>query len=185
MSTIHLMVEDENDGIAVRKILKKKGFKVNIKIYKPAGGSGGISRLAKQLERLIASAKAERKQNDCIAVMHDQDDQNQQNYRDDYHLIKKICAKERVKLVIARDELEAWFLADTSLCQWLEITPRNWDEQKKPSDELRSLLAKKKMKYQGRSREEVFNHLDGSGDKFSNSMQEALTHLKDAPCIRE
>ena len=76
-------------------------------------------------------------------------------------------------------------LSDTGLCEWLEIQLRNWDEQRKPSDELRRMLQdKKKMKYQGADRAKVIAKLNGDGDKFSPSMREALEHLKDAPCIR-
>lgn len=181
---IHLIVEDENDGKAIRKILEKRRFQVRVRVYQPTGGSGGISRLAKQLEKLVATARANRKRNDCIAVMHDQDDQTQQRHREDYELIARICTEQEVKLVIPRDELESWFLADTGLCTWLGIAPRNRDEQRKPSNELRTLLGARNMKYQGRDRTKVIEKLDGTGDQYSPSMREALRHLENAPCIR-
>jgi hypothetical protein len=67
----------------------------------------------------------------------------------------------------------------------LEIPVKNWDEQTKPSDELNRLLKrKKKIRYQGRGRVEVRNHLDGTGGQHSPSMQVALEHLENAPCVQ-
>lgn len=182
--TIWLIVEDENDGSVVQIILKKRGIPVAVKILKPSGGTGGISRLAKQLRLLIETAKKQKKATDCIAVLHDYDIHSQQQNRQPYQQIEQICKAEMVKHVVAHDELESWMLSDSGLCEWLEIQTRNWDEQRKPSDELRRMLQdKKKMKYQGADREKVFAKLNGDGDKFSPSMRDALEHLKNATCV--
>ncbi len=124
---------------------------------------------------------------DCVAVLHDADEQTEPE-RQLYEKIRLVCErfKKHVVHVIAKDEIEAWLLADEGLCQWLSIRARNCDGQKRPSDELKRLVQQKKqpMKYQGPDRAKVLAHVDGSGDKYSPSMREALEHLKNAPCVK-
>lgn len=182
---IWLVVEDEDDGRIVRQILAKKRISVQIEIRSPIGGSGGISRLAMQLEKTIEELKTLLKTNDCICVLHDFDIRRQQQDRKSYDDIKRICQKEKVKLVIAHDEIEAWLLADSGLCQWLGEPVKNWDEETKPRYKLNSILkAKKGLKYQGRGRDEVLKHLAGNGEVYSPSMKKALEHLENAPCVK-
>jgi hypothetical protein len=183
---IWLITEDANDIEVVRVLLRAKKIFVDVHPLRPARKPGGISRLHEQLEELIQAAKGRKSARDCIAVLHDFDQFSQPN-RETYTRIKQVCERheKEVVLVIARDEIEAWLLADSGLCKWLEIKPRNCDEKMKPSDELSSLVqSKKKLKWQGADRAKVLAHIDGTGDKFSPSMQEALEHLKDAPCVR-
>ncbi len=181
---IWLIVEDETDGETVKVILRKRGYPVRVKVLPPTGGAGGISRLLKQLGQLIEVAKQRKQQMDCIAVLHDWDSQRQQD-RAVYEQILQICAAQGVKHVFARDEIESWMLADSGLCAWLDLTPKNWDEQPKPKDTLNSLLqAKKKMKYQGAHRAKVIAQLQGDGDRYSPSLRNALAHLDNAPCTQ-
>jgi hypothetical protein len=138
------------------------------------------------LRKLIQTAKVRKSNDDCIAVLHDLDQQKQQQYRTHYEEIKKICAEEDVELVIAIDELESWLLADEGLCRWLGIRPQNRDSKTKPSDQLRFLLqSKKKLKYQGKGRNEVCKHLDGTGDQKSPSMAAAYQRLKEWACLNQ
>lgn len=182
--TIWLIVEDENDGDVVKMLLKKRSVQVRVEVRPPTGGTGSISRLAKQLTRLIADVKSQMGPNDCIAVLHDYDIHKAIN-RESYEQIKQICAAEKVKEIIARDELEAWILADSGTCKWLRMKPKKWDELPKPSDTLDQLMRRRyQMKYQGSGRAKVIAQLNGDGDKFSQSMQDALKHLDNAPCIR-
>jgi hypothetical protein len=186
--TIWLIVEDENDGDIVRIILDKKRINVGRpRILKPSGAHGGISRLDNQLELLITTIRKDKRfrpKQDCIAVLHDWDENREQSNRRHYENIERICRKHRVKLVIARDEIEAWILADSGICEWLDLQPRNWDEHSKPSDELNRQLRKKyRMKYQASDRAKVLLHLSGDADKQSPSMKQALGHLDNAPCV--
>jgi hypothetical protein len=183
-ATIHLIVEDRRDAEVIRSILRAK--KLNIQIRPMPPKSGGIFRLAKELDNLIQVALHNRESGDCIAVLHDADEQTQVN-REVYEHIKRICTsyKKDVVLVVARDELEAWLLADNGVCQWLGIAPKNRDAEKRPSDTLAGLMQSKyKLKYQGSDRAGIFTHIDGTGDKFSPSMQKALQHLENAPCMK-
>src|SRR5947208_2819350 len=97
---IWLIVEDENDGKVIQRILDKKQIRVHIKPLKPTGNSGGIGRLAAQLETLIESARRSKDGNDCIAVLHDADLRSQPQ-RDAHERIASICQhyRQEVKLV--------------------------------------------------------------------------------------
>lgn len=184
-STIYLIVEDKTDGEVVKTIIRKRSIPVRIEVRFPSGGSGGISRLAAQLERLIETAKAEKTKHDCVTVLHDLDIHQQQINRQSYEHIEKTCRDKGVKLVIAHDEIESWLLADSAMCGWLKIEPRSWDNERKPKRALIRLLKKEKgINYESPARKKVFDHLDGTGDRFSQSMQDAVKKLYDAPCMK-
>jgi Domain of unknown function (DUF4276) len=180
---IYLIVEDRTDVDVVRALLQAKNIMVEIKpLYSP---KGGLSRLAKALELLIRTALKQRKSGDCIAILHDADEQIQPN-RQLYKQIQAICKKysQDVVLIIAQDEIEAWMLADEGLCHWLGEKPRNCDTEKRPSDRLKRVVKEKTQRsYSGAIRTQVLQKLDGSGDKYSPSMQAALEHLMNAPCV--
>jgi hypothetical protein len=98
-----------------------------------------------------------------------------QSNREHYDSIERVCKKHKVKLIVARDEIESWIRADSGICDWLGLQPRNWDEHSKPSDELNRQLQKKyRMKYQASDRAKVLEHLNGEADKHSPSMKQAL-----------
>jgi hypothetical protein len=178
--TIHLIGEDESDALIVQKILDKRGFDIHIDFT----GGGGIHNLLGQLEELISIAKGRRKEHDCIAVLHDADEM-QQTDRQSYEKIKLICKREKIKLIIAHDTIEAWLLADSGVCKWLKVQPKNWDVKKAPKEDLDSLMKKEKgKKYQGSGRTDVLNHIAGDGDICSDSMKKALAQLKDTPCVK-
>ncbi len=183
--TIWLITEDRLDADVIRALLRARGMDAKVKPMQTNVGVGGLSRLVANLEELIQFARERKSPNDCIAVLHDADEHSQSR-RDDYAKIKRICdSYTDVVLVVARDEVESWLLADAGLCRWLNVKPKNWDEQKSPAKELNSLLKKnRRMKYQGRYRDEVLKHLDGTGDKFSPSLQKAFKHLEGAPCVQ-
>src|SRR5262249_6218344 len=146
---------DRGDAEVINAILKAKKINVRIRPLPPKQGS--ISRLAKELKTLIQIALHDRKPGDCIAVLHDADEQVQTS-REDHQRITRICAtyKKDVVLVIPRDELEAWILADSGVCLWLGVSPKNRDEEQKPSDTLSGLMqSKHKLKYQGDGRARI------------------------------
>jgi hypothetical protein len=182
--TIWLITEDSTDQQVVEALLGARGIEVRVRILTPTGGRGGISRLAIQIENLIATAVAEKGPRDCIAVLIDADEQVQPN-RTSYEQIRQTCRtnSHNVVLVIAHDEIEAWLLADTGLCEWLGVPPRNCDQEVRPSDRLKSLVKQKGTSYSGRGREQVLRHVTGDGDELSPSMRQALRHLAHAPCV--
>jgi hypothetical protein len=183
--TIWLIVEDDYDGKVVQSILSARNIHVRVQILNPSGNTGGISRLVTQIEKLVATARSQKENNDCIAVLHDADEFTQPD-RSVYNQIAKICKKYQVVEIIAYDELESWLLADGGVCRWLGINQQPWDNLARPSDKLNSLLKEKKgIKYQGKYRDDVRNHLDGTGDQQSRSMRKAFKHLDDAPCIEK
>jgi hypothetical protein len=179
--TIYLIVEDETDAEVVNAILKAKGISLNI--YRL--GSGGIFSLAKQLKDLIEIAKKKRKKGDCIAVLHDADIHKQPK-RQAYEQIKAICKEysSDVRLIIAHDEIEAWLFADEGFCKWLGIKAENADRLKHPSARLNSIIKDKKGKKYSLIRSQALTHLDGTGDKYSPSMQKAVAALIEADCLQ-
>jgi hypothetical protein len=178
--TIHLIGEDDSDALIVQKILDKRGFDIRIDFT----GGGGVHNLLGQLEELISIAKKRLNERDCIAVLHDADEM-QQTDRQSYEKIKLICKREKIKLIIAHDTIEAWLLADSGVCKWLKVRAKNWDTQKEPKNALDSLMKKEKgKKYQGSGRTDLLSHIAGDGDQYSDSMKQALIHLKDAPCTK-
>lgn len=180
--TIWLIAEDENDIKVVKAILSKRQIHVRVEWVQLTGGSGGIGRLRNQLEKLIKTAFELKSPQDCIAVLHDADIHKQPN-REVYNQIAQLCKKHKVKHVVANDELESWLLSDSGIANWLKIKHENWDTRKSPSDELHSRMQKEyKLKYQGRGRNEVLEHLEGN--ILSPSFQAALAHLENAPCAK-
>lgn len=165
-------------------MLRARGH--SIRVEPRLASIGGIFPLANQLDQMIRNAMRDKDEKDCIAVLHDADEHRQPR-REPYDNIREICQRYRdqVVLVIARDEIEAWLLADSGLCGWLGIKPQSYDGQSKPKDTLNSLLKQHKgIKYQGRHREQVWKHLAGDGDQHSESMKKALRHLDTAPCTQ-
>lgn len=182
---IYLTTEDRMDANVIRAFIRAKQLLFEIKESELQ--VRGINQLAAQLGNIIKSFLKERRAGDCIAVLHDADALTQTD-RTRYDQIRQVCDRYRedVFLVIARDELEAWLLADEGLCDWLGEKPGNKDEMKRPSDRLKS-LAKAKMNrdYGQRTQEQVLKHLNGTADKHSPSFQQALAHLNNAACTRK
>jgi hypothetical protein len=171
----------------VAAILKRRYPRVRVQSLRPTGKKPNLSRLAQQIERLIQQALVNREASDCIAVLHDLDQFTRPNLKDraDYDHIKAVCSRYRkdVVLVVAWDEIEAWLLADPGLCAWLGIKPSNWDEARKPSEDIANFLDKAgKPKYREGNLSRILAQLDGTGDQFSPSLKAALAHLDDAPC---
>jgi hypothetical protein len=178
MPTIHLICEDATDTEVVQAILEKKSLGIQVRHVPMTGRKGGIARLAEELEDLIEKVREIRRRGDCIAVLHDADEHTQPDRRE-YDKVREICQrnKDDVFLVIARDAIEAWLLADEGLCRWLGIRVQNNDGKARPKAILEGHLKKRKMKWQGRDRAKVLIHIDGSGDQLSPSMREAVSHI--------
>lgn len=183
--TIWLIVEGQNDADIVKAILRKKYPNVRVSpLYPP--GNPSLAQLAKHIEKLIRQAISNRKRGDCIAVLHDKDSlsDTEQNH---HSQIEKICQQygKAVKHILAADEIESWLLADSGLCAWLsKIKPDNWDNRKKPSEELASRLKRSGVEYRIQNLSKILRYVDGSGDQHSPSLREALAHLHNAPCTK-
>lgn len=181
-----LIVEGQYDGDIVRAILSKHPdyheLAKRVEVIKPTGGTPNLSRLAAQLEKLIRSIQKQK--NDCIAVLHDQDANAEPHRRQHYDKIQQVCRRHpQVVEVIAKDELEAWLLADGGLCDWLGIKVQNWEGKTKPSEKLASLINEKfRLAYPG-DLSKILPHLDGTGFITSKSLRAALEHLEAAPCV--
>lgn len=184
---IYLFCEDKTDGIVIQKLLVAKGFNIDVQIRPPTGGKGGISRLARDLPRLIASERPNVKKfgkRACMVVLHDADwttDPDGENQKK----IKEICTKEKIKLIVANDELESWLLADSRVSKWLGQKARNFDNDKRSSDTLNKWLKDaNKPRLDGYMKEQIASRAKGDGDKFSPSMKAAIEQLKNAPCSK-
>jgi hypothetical protein len=142
--TIWLIIEGQNDAEIVEAIVKHHYPHVHVEPLFPFGKNPNLSRLAAQIERLIKQALDNRQSGDCIAVLHDADLLSQPHDRAAYDHIQKACKRYRkdIRLVLAKDEIEAWLLADAGLCKWLQIKAQNCDEMKQPSLHLAALLDK-------------------------------------------
>lgn len=176
--TIWLITEDENDYKVVKAILKKLNLALRIKWLTPSGKTPGLSRLAAELKQLIADAQNRIAGNDCIVVLHDEDS-NQQK-RDHYNQVRDICRSHRVKLIVAQDEIEAWLLSDSGVCEWLKIPVRTWNGDPRPSDNLRSAMDKNKLRYP-RDIDKLLIYINADG--MNQSFQNALAALYGAPCV--
>jgi hypothetical protein len=174
--TIFLIVEDKTDAEVVRAILRARGISIRVKTL--TSSQGGLSSLIRDLSRLIATATHERRTGDCIAVLHDADEFVQPDRRL-YNRLKEICGQhQEIIEVIAHDEIEAWLLADEGLCTWLGVRAANCDTVTRPSEQFKRLVKQKiGRNYSGSDQHRVLQHLDGTGDQHSLSLQQALAHL--------
>lgn len=179
--TIWLITEDQNDYKTVKAIVRALNISVNIQWRSPSSQTPGLSRLAAELKDLIALTRKACTGNDCIVVLHDADE-HRQPVRNHYNKIRDICSEEKVKLIVAHDELEAWLLSDSGVCAWLGEKVKTWNGNAHPSDHLRSVMQKRyNMKYPRRL-EDVLKRV--KGDSTNQSFQAALKALKQAPCMK-
>lgn len=179
---IWLIAEDRKGAEIAAKIIKLKYPSVQIQVR----FAKGISDLVKKVEGFIELVLAQSKQADCIAVLHDADIQTLPNERHDHAAIEKICQKYQADVIhlMAYDEIEAWLLADGGLAQWVSQKPLNYDHAKQPSKILEHWLDKaKKGRYREVDLPNILRHVDGTGDKHSQSLQVALKKLVDAGCL--
>lgn len=184
---IWLIVEDRNDGEIIKKIFIQHKIASEVQVQQPS--SGGINRLAQELEEIIGLIRKQKSTDDCVVVIHDYDIKTIPHPRDrgDHKLIAKICEKNRditVELV-AHDELEAWLLADSGVCRWLGTKPQPSDELRKPSEKLYKLIEDKiNAHFGGRYRDQLVKKIAGDGDKHSLSMRKALKVLNKLDCVK-
>lgn len=193
MARIWFIAEDDSGFQIARRILEKRGIRVQVERLLPTGSNPNIFQLAKQIDRLIATVRQDKRWSpqDCIAVLHDWDIHKQPD-RTAYDTIRAACERHKqeglpIKEVTAKDEVEGWLLADSGVCAWLAQKPdKKCDTRPKPKDMLDNWCkdARKPPYKSEKGLKEVVNHIAGDGDKYSPSLREALTHLEIAPCIQ-
>jgi hypothetical protein len=190
MPTMWLIVEGDSDPKVIRRILEQKKIVVRVEPIFPEHGGRGVPLLAEHLETLINYAIQRKNPDDCIVVFHDIDETTNV-YRKHYETINAICGSEKYKalvtLITAKDEIEAWLLADEGLCKWLRVKPnKKCDSIKKPSQKLNELIRKHndRMKWNSRYWDDVLKYLDATGDKLSPSMRDSLKRLMELPCTQ-
>lgn len=187
---LFVIAEHEADCDILEIIPEKCGLKKDIQLQKRGptkpDKTGGVSRLAEQLEKFIKDineTKSKRRAADeCIVVLHDADLLSRPSGRESYEQIANICRRYGAIELIAHDELEAWILSDKGFCKFLGMSHINRDHLRKPSDELKTRLNTKKIRYSRPSRTKILaRHMDG--DIMSNSFKECLTLLRAHHCL--
>lgn len=182
--TVWLIVESDTDGRVLKALFAKRFPQIHVEYITSGGSSPNISRLESELTDLIKRArkgtlKRPWTNDDCIIVIHD-DDMIQSN-RTVYTSIKQKCDATGVLEIIAKDELEAWLLSDSKLSQWLGIKQETWNSKQRPSDDLKSLLKKKRDLRYPADLHKVLPNIEFDGT--NTSFQEAVKTLKNLPCI--
>jgi hypothetical protein len=171
-----LIVEDDSDGRAISTLMQNLQIRAVID-WLPANGLGNIQRNGR---KLVALAKDRVGRRGCVAVIIDGDSKNPA--RDEPHrTIARDCRASNVPLVIARESLEAWLLADRGICEWLEVPTRPTTHTLgDPKDVVsRAFLRKTGRPYrQRRARLEVAKRTTGLNRAANISLDTALRHLE-------
>lgn len=183
-ATVWLISEDPSDSEVVRLILEKKSIAARVEPVLIPNNRTGIFNLVRNdtLITLIETTLSQMQPQDCLAVLIDAEFEKPRNHRKDQKRIAEICAQysERVALILAIQEIEAWLLADSGICAYLEEQAANHDPRPSPKEYLKGLLwHKKRRKWSGADRRIVTQLLIGDGDQFSPSMRKALHKLQE------
>ena len=172
---IVLIVEDDSDGRALRHLAQATGVRATID-WLPANGIGNIQRKAVALIRL-ARDRIERR--GCVAVVVDGDGRDPET-DEPHRSIQRACTAERVPLILSREALEAWFLADAGICAWLGMPARGStdglpDPKRAVAD---AYYARTRRAYQQRrARLDVAQHATGPDPSRNRSLVDAFAHL--------
>jgi hypothetical protein len=174
--TVVAIVEDESDGVSLRQLLTCSRPEVTFD-WLPANGIGNIKRRCPQLIRLALDRIRDRR--GCVAVVIDGDRQDES--RDEPHRsIARACADHGVALLVCREALEAWFLADPGCCRWLGIPlPDRSDGIADPKERVaEAFLRTTRRTYQKRrARLEIARQASGPDRQRNRSLEEALGHI--------
>lgn len=176
-----LIVEDDTDGWALRALAERCGFEGTVD-WLPANGIGNIKRRGREL---IALARARLGgAAGCVSVVVDGDGRDVDS-DDPLRAIAHTCRREGVRLVVAREALEAWLLADGGVAQWLDRSPsRRADQIRHPKRDLAQAYYRKTGRpYSPRlARRKLAAQVDGSGASRSASLRAALSYVQDSGC---
>ncbi|MBM4320536.1 MAG: hypothetical protein FJ125_11395, partial [Deltaproteobacteria bacterium] len=116
---IVLVVEDDSDGQALRKLATACGITATID-WLPANGIGNIKRSAAKLIRLALDRLPEGR--GCVAVLVDRDGKDAAR-QEPHRSIRRACQAASVPYIEAVESFEGWCLADPGICGWLGLTP--------------------------------------------------------------
>ncbi|MBI3076067.1 MAG: hypothetical protein HYY85_03615 [Deltaproteobacteria bacterium] len=168
-----LIVEDDSDGRAIAELAAKRLPNAQLS-WLPANGIGNIKRNAEKLI-LLARDRLE-KGRGCVAVLVDRDRKDPS--RDEPHrTIARACRRAKVEFIAAREALEAWFLADRGICQWLGLTPSgSTDRISDPKGRVEQAFYRKTGRpyMKRRARLEVARQSTGVDTGKNGSAQQAL-----------
>lgn len=143
-----VIVEDDSDGRVLGSLAAKMKLPVTVD-WLPANGIGNIKRNAGRLIGL-AQSRVEPAAG-CVAVVIDRD-RKDPKVDEPHRTIAEECASSRVPLVVCREAMEAWFLADPGCCAWLGIKmPSRSDTITDPKARVsQAFLKKTRRSYQRR-----------------------------------
>ncbi len=172
-----LIVEDDSDGRALRKLAEASGLLVRID-WLPANGIGNIKR---RLDALIhlASDRIEGGQG-CVAVVVDRDCKNCK-HDEPHRTISTVCQSHATPYIEAVEALEAWLLADDGIANWLGVTRRaGTDRIRDPKGIIERAFYKKTKRTYGRrlGRTQLAAQATGVQSSGSRSWTQALAHLE-------
>jgi hypothetical protein len=174
--TIVLIVEDDSDGRVVQELLRPLAIPVRLD-WLPANGIGNIRRSGR---RLIDLAKDRIGRRGCVAVLIDRDGRGAAR-QEPHRSIARECRASGVPLILARESLEAWMLADPGISRWLGVPVKGrTDTLRNP----KALVAKAFYRTAGRDyarrrgRLQVARQAHGIRRQTSASFDEALRHVE-------
>lgn len=172
-----LIVEDDSDGRTLA-ILLAKSYRSLLIDWLPANGIGNIKRNGTKLIRLAKDRLP--RTGGCVAVVIDRDSKDS-NCDEPHQSIARICRAEGVPLVLCREAMEAWFLADLGCCAWLGLPqPSRSDRISDPKKRVSQAFLKKTGRtYQRRrARLEVARQAMGLELQRNESIQYAWELIK-------
>ncbi|MEW6746510.1 MAG: hypothetical protein AB1486_27535 [Planctomycetota bacterium] len=175
-----LIVEDDSDGRALRKLADASGLAANFD-WLPANGIGDIKRKGDALIEL-ARDRIESKRG-RVAVLVDRDGKDRR--KDEPHrTISRTCATKRIPYIEAVEAFEAWCLADQGIANWLGVkTSAHTDGLSDPKHVVARAFRKKTGRpYQKlRSRVQLVEKATGIVASRSSSWTSAVAHLSQCP----
>ena len=175
-----LVVEDDTDGKALRELVQASGLPILLD-WLPANGIGNIKRNGAKLVELARSRfKAG---TGCVAVLVDRDGKDVRK-AEPHRTIRRHCVSRGAAYVEAVESLEAWFLADPAIAEWLGLKQHgSVDAVKDPKKVIAAAFYKQTRRtYQKRrSRQQVAQHAAGIDSGRSVSWRAAIARL--VPCL--
>jgi len=175
-----VVVEDDTDGKALAELVRRSGLPIALD-WLPANGIGNIKRKGGRLIQLARSRFGAGA--GCVAVLVDRDGKDARK-AEPHRTIRRDCASHGAAYVEAVESLEAWFLADPAIAEWLGLKQHgSVDAVKDPKQVVAAAFYKQTRRtYQRRrSRQQVAQHASGIEPMQSTSWRNALALLQ--PCL--
>jgi len=173
---IVLVVEDDSDGQALRKLAAASGIQATID-WLPANGIGNIKRSAAKLIGLAQDRLQDNR--GCVAVLVDRDGRDA-THQEPHRSIRKACRVAGVPYIEAVESLEGWCLADPGICDWLGVgLPATSDRIGDPKTLVANAYYRRNKRAYGprRARPLLATHASGIDPARSRSWAAVLAHL--------